>query len=96
MSAASPPSPPPSRYGSDPLFPAAALLPLAEPLGGHTPAPNDPGQLRPFVATLAVRPLASGKKHDTNPSRWTEDKPTQISKDGQVEPDTTPVVHTDS
>lgn len=82
--------------GSDPLFPGAGLLPLSEPGGGCTPTPNLPAALRSLVATLAVRPPAEAKKHDTNPSRWTENRPTQMSKDGQVVPDTTPVVHTDS
>lgn len=86
----------PSRSASDPLFPMAGLLPLSGPNGGHRPVANVPGRLRSLGATLAVRPSADGKKHDTNPSRWTEDRPTQMSKDGEVVPDSTPIVHTDS
>lgn len=81
---------------SDPLFPTAGLLPLSEPGGGHIPPVNVPGPVRPFTATLAVRPPLEAKKHDTNPSRWTENKPTQRSRDGVVVPDTVPIVHTDS
>jgi hypothetical protein len=81
--------------GIDPLFPTPGLLPLSEP-GGHTPPVNVPGLLRPLAATLAVRPPLDAKKHDTNPSRWTENKPTQTSEDGRVVSDTTPIVHTDS
>lgn len=81
---------------SDPLFPAAGLLPLGESGGGHTPLTNVPGPTRPYAATLAVRPPIDAKKHDTTPSRWTENKPTQVSRDGEVVPDTTPIVHTDT
>jgi hypothetical protein len=80
----------------DPLFPAPALLPLAEAGGGYTPLATVPGPVRPFSATLGVPAPAEGKKHDTTASRWTEQKPTQRSSDGKVEPDTQPIVHTDT
>ena len=81
---------------SDPLFPTAGLLPLADPGGGHVPMANVAGELRPFAATLAVPAPVDAKKHDTISSRWTENVPTQRSQDGRVVPDTTPIVHTDT
>lgn len=81
---------------ADQLFPLAGLLPLGEPGGGQTPMANRPDALRPFIATLAIPAPRDGKKHDTNSSRWTENKPTQYSNDGKVEHDTEPVVYTDT
>jgi hypothetical protein len=81
---------------SNQLFPAAALLPLSEPGGYTTALPDRPGPLRPFSATLAVPVLPQAKKHDTNSTRWTENKATTTSKDGNVVPDSVPVVNTDS
>ncbi|MGH3736821.1 MAG: hypothetical protein ACRDT6_14605 [Micromonosporaceae bacterium] len=89
-------TPRPCPTPQDPLFPAAGLLPLAEPGGGYTPLANRPGSVRPFAATIAVPPPIEAKKHDTSSTRWTENKPTQVSRDGQVVPDTTPIVHTDT
>lgn len=80
----------------DPLFPHAALLPLAEPGGGHTPLPNTPSLVRPLSARLAVSVPPMAKKHDTNPSSWVEKEPTQRSKDGEVIPDTIDIVKTDT
>jgi hypothetical protein len=85
-----------SIRSSDPLFPAEGLLPLCERAGGYIPIANVPGSVRPFTATLAVPPPLETKKHDTTPSRWTENQPTQRSDDGRVIPDTTPIVHTDT
>lgn len=82
--------------GVDPLFPTAGLLPLSDPGGGRIPLTNTPGLIRPFAAALAVRPPYDAKKHDTNPSRWTEQRPTEFSRDGVVEPDTQPIEHTDT
>jgi hypothetical protein len=81
---------------ADPLFPAPALLPLAESGGGYTPLVTVPGTVRPFSATLGVPAPLEGKKHDTTASRWTEQRATQRSKDGIVEPDTESLVHTDA
>jgi hypothetical protein len=81
---------------TDPLFPAPALLPLADAGGSYTPLDTVPGAARPFSATLGVPAPVEGKKHDTTASRWTEQKTTQRSIDGKVEPDTQPIVHTDT
>ncbi|MGB6161747.1 MAG: hypothetical protein WCF33_19160 [Pseudonocardiaceae bacterium] len=55
---------------------------------------NIPGSLRPYSATLGVAPVECGK-HDTIATRWTQEKATEESRDGQVVPDTVPIVHTD-
>ncbi|MGH3961690.1 MAG: hypothetical protein ACRDRY_00285 [Pseudonocardiaceae bacterium] len=44
---------------------------------------------------MGVTPVEAGK-HDTTATRWTEDKATQKSRDGVVEPDTVPITHTDT
>ncbi len=85
----------PDSARSDVLFPLKALLPLSAPGGGHCPLPHVPGILRPLVAALGVTPIEAGK-HDTTATRWTEDKETQKSRDGVVEPDTVPITHTDT
>ncbi len=85
----------PSSAGSDVLFPARALLPLSAPGGGQRPLDHVPGVRRPLAAALGVIPAQCGK-HDTTASRWTEDKPTQKSRDGVVEPDTVSIPHTDT
>lgn len=86
----------PSNAGSDVLFPARALLPLSAPGGGHHPLPHVPGAgWRPLSAALGVIPVEAGK-HDTTATRWTEDKATQKSRDGVVEPDTVSITHTDT
>lgn len=85
----------PSSAESDVLFPARALLPLSAPGGGHHPLPHVAGALRPLAAALGVSPVEAGK-HDTTATRWTEDKETQKSRDGVVEPDTVPITHTDT
>ncbi|MGH3774651.1 MAG: hypothetical protein ACRDRR_02760 [Pseudonocardiaceae bacterium] len=85
----------PGNAGTDVLFPARALLPLSAPGGGHHPLPHVPGARRPLIATLGVVPAEAGK-HDTTATRWTEDKATQKSRDGVVEPDTVPITHTDT
>lgn len=80
---------------SDLLFPTKALLPLSEPGGGHYLLSHVPGVRRPLSAALGVIPVEAGK-HDTTATRWTEDKATQKSRDGVVEPDTVPITHTDT
>jgi hypothetical protein len=85
----------PSSTGADVLFPARALLPLTAPGGGHHPLPHVPGERRPLAAALGVIPVEAGK-HDTAATRWNEDKPTQKSRDGVVEPDTVSITHTDT
>ena len=77
------------------LFPVRALLPLSAPGGGHHPLVHVPGAWRPLAAALAVIPVQCGK-HDTTATRWTEDKSTQKSSDGVVEPDTVSILHTDT
>ncbi len=85
----------PSSAGPDVLFPARALLPLSALGGGHQPLPHVPAALRPLAAALGVIPVEAGK-HDTTATCWTEDKETQKSRDGVVEPDTVPITHTDT
>jgi hypothetical protein len=85
----------PSGAGSDVLFPARALLPLNARGGSQHPLPHVPAALRPLAAALSVIPVEAGK-HDTTASRWTEDKETQKSRDGVVEPDTVSITHTDT
>lgn len=85
----------PSSTGSDVLFPARALLPLSARGGGQHPLPHLPAALRPLAAALGVVPVEAGK-HDTTATRWTEDKETQKSRDGVVEPDTVSITHTDT
>lgn len=80
---------------SDILFPAKALSPLSLAGGGHLPLPSTPGALRPLAAALGVTPVQCGK-HDTTATRWSEDKATQKSRDGVVEPDTVSITHTDT
>lgn len=70
----------------DILFPTNALLPLSGAGGGNVPLPHMPRMLRPLGAALGVAPVEAGK-HDTTATRWTEDKATQKSRDGVVEPD---------
>lgn len=77
------------------LFPARALLPLSAPGSAQHPLPHVPGARRPLAAALGVIPLEAGK-HDTTATRWTEDKETQKSRDGVVEPDTVSITHTDT
>jgi hypothetical protein len=83
------------RIEPDILFPANALLSLSSLDSGNVPLPHAPGMLRPLAAALGVVPAEAGK-HDTTATRWTEDKATQKSRDGVVEPDTVPIVHTDT
>lgn len=85
----------PNSAGSDVLFPARALLPLTAPGGGQHPVPHVPGAMRPLAAALGVIPAEAGK-HDTTATRWNEDKATQKSRDGVVEPDTVSITHTDT
>jgi hypothetical protein len=79
----------------DPLFPTSGLWPLAERGGGYRPMANIPGPLRPYSASLGVAPIECGK-HDTTATRWTQEKATEESKDGEVVPDTVSIVHTDT
>jgi hypothetical protein len=79
----------------DILFPARALLSLSSPGGGQLPLAHVPGVLRPLAASLGVVPAECGK-HDTTATRWNEDKATQKSRDGIVEPDTVSIQHTDT
>jgi len=72
-----------------------ALLPLSAPGGGHHPLPHVAAALRPLAAALGVIPMEAGK-HDTTATRWNEDKATQKSRDGVVEPDTVSITHTDT
>lgn len=85
----------PGSAKSDVLFPARALLPLSAPGGGQHLLAHVPGVRRPLAAALGVMPVQCGK-HDTTASRWTEDKPTQKSRDGVVEPDIVSIPHTDT
>lgn len=85
----------PTQPVGDPLVPQAALLPLSEPGGGYTPLEHTPSALRPFSASLGVVPLFEGK-HRTTSTKYTEKQKTQRSKDGVVESDTQPIVHTDT
>lgn len=81
---------------TDPLVPPAALLPLCDTdSGGQIPLEAEASRVQPYVATLAVRPIECGK-HDTTSTRWTENKATQESKDGEVVADTVSIQHTDT
>ncbi|MGQ0837429.1 hypothetical protein [Actinokineospora sp.] len=79
---------------SDPLFPAATLLPLTEP-GGYSPPAHRPGPLRPLSASLAVVPTECGTD-ETTATRNTEVKQTQHTSDGKMETDAVPIVVTDT
>lgn len=81
--------------GSDPLFPAGGLWPVAERGGGYRPMANLAGPLRPYSATLGVAPIECGK-HDITATRWNQEKATEESKDGEVVPDTVTIQHTDT
>lgn len=71
---------------TDPLLPSAALLPLCGTRSGGTIPPlHQFGPLRPFSATLAIRPLERGK-HDTTATKWDKEEETQSSGDGQDSP----------
>lgn len=83
-------------FNPDPLVRPESLFPLAETRGGgHRPVEHVPGVLRPFSATLAVVPIECGK-HETTATRFEKDEATEKSRDGFVEYDSVPVVHTDS
>jgi hypothetical protein len=47
----------------DPLFPGGVTLPLCEVGGVQYPLDHRPGNLRPFVATLAVAAPPTAKHH---------------------------------
>ena len=79
----------------DPLCPASGLLPVSEFGGGYRPNANVPGALRPYSASLAVRPIECGK-HDTTGTRWTETKATKQIIDGTAFPDSEQKVFTDT
>lgn len=57
----------------DSVFPQTSIFPLGDQSGGSEPVANVPGVLRPYAATLGVRPIEMGK-HDTKGTRrtWTE------------------------
>ena len=79
------------QLGPDPLFPTSCLWPLAERGCGYRPMANIPGPLRPYSASLGIAPIECGK-HDTTATRWTQEKATEESKDGEVVPDTVSIV----
>jgi hypothetical protein len=80
----------------DPLVPPSALLPQCDTRsGGVVPLVHEPGGIRPYSATLAVPPLEMGK-HDTTATKWTENKETEYSDDGETKPDSVPIPHYDS
>jgi hypothetical protein len=80
----------------DPLMPSAALLPLCDsPGGGRFALHHEPGSVRPYSATLGVVPVRLGK-HDTTATKWDEQKTTETSADGQEDPDTVTIRHTDT
>lgn len=70
----------------DPLFPGGATLPLCEVGGVQYPLDHRPGNLRPFVATLAVA-APSTAKHHTASTRNSTTQTTAPSRDGSEETD---------
>ncbi len=90
MTRPSVPSPAP-----DPLFPGGATLPLSEAGGVRYPLDHRPGQLRPFVATLAV-PAPPTAKHHTADTRNTTTTITGPNHDGNEESDTITDTTTDT
>lgn len=67
---------------SDPLFPPTALLPQSDPGGVRVLAPNRPGTLRPFAATLGVPRPIEGKQHDTTATSSTYRTNSETINDG--------------
>jgi hypothetical protein len=67
---------------SDPLFPPTALLQQSDPGGVRILAPNRPGPLRPFAATLGVPTPIEAKKHDTTSTRNTYRTNSETVNDG--------------
>lgn len=47
----------------DPLFPGSMTLPMCEAGGVQYPLDHRPGNLRPFVATLAIAAPPAAKHH---------------------------------
>lgn len=66
----------------DPLSPGGITLPLCEVGGVHYPIDHCPGNLRPFVATLAVAAPPTAKHHTTDTRNSTTEK-TFIQPDGE-------------
>jgi hypothetical protein len=78
---------------SDPLFSPTALLPQSDPGGVRVLAPNQPGALRPFAATLGVPQPVEAKKHDTTATKSTYRTNSETVNDGNRTTDS--VVDTD-
>lgn len=74
---------PPYRPASpDPLFPGGLTLPLCEIGGVQYTLDHEPGNLRPFVATLAVTAPPTGKHHTGNTRNSTTEE-TYNQPDGE-------------
>jgi len=73
---------------SDPLFPAAAALPLSAHGGGSIPrlvtAVRGPV---PLVVALAVRPIEGGK-HESTETKYHQNRQTKYVDDGTEQTDT--------
>jgi hypothetical protein len=78
---------------SDPLFPPTALLPQSDLGGVRMLAPNRPGALRPFAATLGVPQPIEAKKHDTTATKSSYRTNSETVNDGNRTTDS--VVDTD-
>jgi hypothetical protein len=70
----------------DPLFPGGVTLPLCEIGGVQYPLDHEPGNLRPFVATLAVAAPPTAKHH-TASTRNSTTTITGPNRDGGEESD---------
>ncbi len=70
----------------DPLFPGGITLPLCEKGGVQYPHDHRAGNLRPFVATLAVA-APPDAKHHTASTRNSTTTPTGPNRDGVEESD---------
>lgn len=70
----------------DPLFPGNVTLPLCEVGGVQYPIDHRPGNLRPFIATLAVTAPPTAKHHTTS-TRNSTTTITGPNRDGSEESD---------